>query len=280
MKRVAILSLLFSAMLACGGTAAAQGMDVVGSWKLVSVTGTAPDGKTNAAPFGVNPTGELHYTADGRVMLMVSYGGRPQLSVADRVTAPVAERAAAFATHFDYAGSYVIADGKVTHHIEVSSIQNWVGTDLVRVVKVEGRRLTLTTPPLPGSGGGASNELVWERIARAAAAKPAADGRTELRREDLAGAPGMEVVLSLSTLVPGEELPSHFHHGIETGYVLQGGMVEAPGRAPYALVTGNPIMNLRDVVHGGFKVVGDQPIQFLVVHIVDKGKPLYDTGKP
>jgi quercetin dioxygenase-like cupin family protein len=280
MKRVAILSLLFSAVLACGGTVAAQGVDVVGTWKLVSVTGTAPDGRKNDAPFGVNPTGELHYTANGRVMLMLSYGARPQLSVADRVTAPVAERAAAFATHFSYAGGYAIADGKVTHHIEVSSIQNWVGTDLVRVVKVEGRRLTLTTPPLPGSGGGASNELVWERIAPAAAPKPAAGGRTELRREDLAGAPGMEVVVSLSTLAPGDELPTHFHHGIETGYVLRGGMVTAPGRAPYALVTGNPIMNLRDVVHGGIKVVDEQPIELLLVHIVDKGKPLYDTGKP
>lgn len=280
MKRVAILSLLISAMLACGGTAAAQGLDVVGSWKLVSVTATAPDGKKNDAPFGVNPTGELHYTAEGRVMFMLSYGARPQLSVADRVTAPVAERAAAFATHFDYAGSYAIADGKVTHHIEMSSIQNWVNTDLVRVIKVEGRRLTLTTPPLPGSGGGASNELVWERIVRAPATKPAAGGRTELRREDLSGAPGMEVVVSLATLAPGDEMPSHFHHGIETGYVLRGGMVEAPGRAPYALVTGNPIMNLRDVVHGGFKVVDDHAVELLVVHIVDKGKPIYDTGKP
>lgn len=107
----------------------------------------------------------------------------------------------------------------------------------------------------------------------------AEDGkRTELRREDLSGAPGMEVILSISELKPGDELPAHFHHGIETGYVLEGGMVQPPGKAPYALVTGNPIMNLRDVMHGGFKVVGDKTIKLLLVHVVDKGKPLYDTG--
>jgi hypothetical protein len=38
-------------------------------------------------------------------------------------------------------------------------------------------------------------------------------------------------------------------------------------------------MNLRDVAHGGFKVVGDKTIKLLTVHIVDKGKPLYDPVK-
>lgn len=147
-----------------------QAPDVVGSWKLVSVTGTAPDG-SKTTPFGANPVGELHYTAEGRVMFTLSYGGRAKLSVADRVTAPTAERADAFATHFDYAGSYAIADGKVTHRIEISSIENWVGTELVRVIRLDGRRLLLTTPPLPGSGGGASNELVWERITPATAGR-------------------------------------------------------------------------------------------------------------
>jgi hypothetical protein len=35
-------------------------------------------------------------------------------------------------------------------------------------------------------------------------------------------------------------------------------------------------MNLRDIPHAGFKVVGNTPIKLLTVHVVDKGKPLYD----
>ena len=100
--------------------------------------------------------------------------------------------------------------------------------------------------------------------------------RKELRRVDLSGAPGMEVVLSISELKPGDEIAAHFHHGVEAGYVLEGGMVEAPGQPAFALVTGSPIMNLRDVLHAGYKVVGDQTIKLLTVHVVDKGKPLYD----
>jgi quercetin dioxygenase-like cupin family protein len=103
--------------------------------------------------------------------------------------------------------------------------------------------------------------------------------RKELQRTDLSGAPGMEVILSISELKPGDELPAHFHHGVEMGYVLEGGMVEAPGKPPFALVTGTSIMSLRDVPHGGFKVIGDKIIKLLTVHIVDKGKPLFDWVK-
>jgi quercetin dioxygenase-like cupin family protein len=101
-------------------------------------------------------------------------------------------------------------------------------------------------------------------------------GRTELKRVDLSGAPGMEVITSISEFKTGEELPRHTHHGIETGYVLQGSLVQYPGKAPVMMETGTPIMNLRDVPHAGFKVVGQQPLKLLTVHIVDKGKPLYD----
>ena len=33
--------------------------------------------------------------------------------------------------------------------------------------------------------------------------------RKELRREDLSGAPGMEVILSITELKPGDEIPEH-----------------------------------------------------------------------
>ncbi len=103
--------------------------------------------------------------------------------------------------------------------------------------------------------------------------------RKELKRVDLSGAPGMEVISSYSEYKPGQELGRHIHHGIESGYVLQGAMVQAPGKEPMMLPTGAPIMNLRDVPHGGFKVVGEQTLKLYTVHIVDKGKPLYDWVK-
>src|SRR5258708_39927152 len=103
--------------------------------------------------------------------------------------------------------------------------------------------------------------------------------RKELRRVDLSGAAGMEVISSISEFKPGDELPRHLHHGVEAGYVVQGAMVQNPGQPPTMLATGAPILNLRDVVHGGFKGVGPANLILLTVHTVDKGKPLYDWVK-
>jgi len=103
--------------------------------------------------------------------------------------------------------------------------------------------------------------------------------RKELRRVDLSGAQGMEVISSISEFKPGDELPRHLHHGVEAGYVVQGAMVQNTGQPPTMLATGAPILNLRDVVHGGFKVVGPGNLILFTVHTVDKGKPLYDWAK-
>jgi quercetin dioxygenase-like cupin family protein len=100
--------------------------------------------------------------------------------------------------------------------------------------------------------------------------------RHELKRADLSGAPGMEVITSISEYQAGEVIPRHVHHGLETGYVLQGSTIQMPGQAPTRLETGSPIMNLRGVPHAGFKVVGPEPLKLLTVHVVDKDKPLYD----
>jgi len=104
-------------------------------------------------------------------------------------------------------------------------------------------------------------------------------GRSELKRTDLAGAPGMEVISSVSEYKPGEELPRHFHHGVEMVYVLQGSLTQAPGKDPVMLAMGPALTFLRDVPHADFKVVGDQSLKLLNVHAVDKGKPLYEWVK-
>lgn len=103
--------------------------------------------------------------------------------------------------------------------------------------------------------------------------------RVEQKRADLSGAPGMEVIASVGEYKPGESIELHIHHGIEAAYVVQGAMVQAPGRDPAPLPTGASLLNLRDVKHGGFKVIGETPLKLFTVHIVDKGKPLYDYTK-
>ena len=100
--------------------------------------------------------------------------------------------------------------------------------------------------------------------------------RVEVKRVDLSGAPGMEVIASTAEYKPGDMIRLHIHHGIETAYVIQGGMVQVPGKDAAPLPTGATVQFLRDVKHAGFKIVGDRPVKLFTVHVVDKGKPLYD----
>jgi mannose-6-phosphate isomerase-like protein (cupin superfamily) len=102
--------------------------------------------------------------------------------------------------------------------------------------------------------------------------------RKELKRADLTGT-NMEVITSISEIKPGEASTLHIHHGEESYYFLEGGTVEGPDGKQVSIPTGAMGINVRDVPHGAFKVVGDKPVKLLTVHIVDKGKPLYDTPK-
>ncbi len=103
--------------------------------------------------------------------------------------------------------------------------------------------------------------------------------RKEQKRTDLSGAPNMEVIASIVEIKPGESSNLHVHHGVEAFHVLQGAAIQAPGQEPSALPTGLTSLNLRDVKHGAFKVLGDTPLKLLTIHIVDKDKPLYDYVK-
>lgn len=103
--------------------------------------------------------------------------------------------------------------------------------------------------------------------------------RKELKRADLTGK-NMEVITSISEIKPGDTSMLHIHHGEESFYVLEGGTIELPDGKQIPLSTGIASVNAREVPHGAFKVVGDKTIKLLTVHIVDKGKPLYDKPPP
>jgi lipocalin-like protein len=46
--------------------------DLVGTWKLVSATDTTDKGQVIHNVYGLNPTGFLTYTADGRMMAIIT----------------------------------------------------------------------------------------------------------------------------------------------------------------------------------------------------------------
>jgi putative SOS response-associated peptidase YedK len=48
---------------------------------------------------------------------------------------------------------------------------------------------------------------------------------------------------------------------------------------PLSRPSGQAGINVRDVPHAGYKVVGDKPLKLLTVYIVDKGKPMTVPAK-
>jgi hypothetical protein len=151
--------------VALPAVAMAQGKNtLVGTWSLVSVVSKTEKGEVNSALYGAKPKGFVTYTADGRMSVVLAEDGRKALSVNDRVSAPMEEKAQAFSTMNAYAGTYIFSGDKVVHHVEVASVPNWVGTNQERTVKMQGDRVTLSTPPLSRGGVMHTIELTWERV--------------------------------------------------------------------------------------------------------------------
>jgi len=95
---------------------------------------------------------------------VISYGGRKPLSFGRTGPALQEEQAEAFKTFLAYAGRYTLSGEQMTHHVEVSSIQNFANKDLARSIRFEGDRITLTTPPTPVNGEIQTVALVWQRL--------------------------------------------------------------------------------------------------------------------
>jgi len=136
---------------------------LVGTWRLIAAWASVGDTQDSSA-FGRRPRGLLIYTREGSMAALISYGDRQPLSVADWLAAPSDEQTDAFTTFLAYGGRYTLTDGWVRHHVEVASVENWVGTELVRGVRLDGDRLTLRTPSILVGETERVFEFVWGRV--------------------------------------------------------------------------------------------------------------------
>jgi hypothetical protein len=144
---------------------------LLGIWKLVSASAIQADGTIISDIYGIHPTGYITYTPDGQMMVMFSRSDRPPLSRTVRSPlsqemsdVPVEELAQAFTSFSAYAGTYTLNGNTVTHHLEIASIPNRVGTDLIRTFTVNENRITLRTTPVESNGVIQVFELIWERL--------------------------------------------------------------------------------------------------------------------
>jgi hypothetical protein len=85
----------------------------------------------------------------------------------------------------------------------------------------------------PGDDGRPELHRAASAFVMVAVAQAQDSPRKELRRVDLSGAAGMEVISSISEFKPGDEFSGHLHHGVEAG-VVTGAICKLAKRSPEA----------------------------------------------
>jgi hypothetical protein len=132
--------------------------NIVGNWKLVSLVSEELATGKKTAPLGEHPKGYLIYTPQRRMMALIVHETRSPPKVDE-------DRINLHKYMISQSGRYTVEGDKVVHHVDVSWDENGTGVDLVRLFKLEGDRLTLTTAPSKSSvmGVQVTSVLVWER---------------------------------------------------------------------------------------------------------------------
>ena len=97
--------------------------------------------------------------------------------------------------------------------------------------------------------------------------------RIVLKTADLTGT-DKEIIIAVLEVPPGVTIVRHTHPGEEATYVLEGARLQMPDGKEIDRPAGQAGVNVRDVPHAGYKVIGDKALKILTVHIVDKGKPM------
>lgn len=138
--------------------------DIIGTWRLLSWE-TSADGEPVERPFGEHPLGYVVYTPDGHMITTISMADRP-LTGGDLLSSSDADRARAFGTFQAYSGTFRVDGDDVVHIVEMSLFPDWSGTEQHRHVglSADGSTLTLSTDPIPTSGGMRRHRLAWERV--------------------------------------------------------------------------------------------------------------------
>lgn len=135
---------------------------LLGSWRLISITVTLPDGSVVAEPhFGPHAQGFLMYEPDGHMCAEIMNPDRPAWKDPKQPTNE--EKISALNGFVGYCGTYKLdaAHSTVTHYPTVAWTPPYVGTTQPRPFRIEDRRLIITTA---GNDPAVQKTvLVWER---------------------------------------------------------------------------------------------------------------------
>src|SRR5262245_18874269 len=146
--------------LAVTSTVADLEKQLFGVWKLQSIYTENKAGQRRES-YGPRPNGYGILTREKRMMVIIT-GADRNIPITD------ADRSAAFLSTIAYSGPYRVDEGLFSTRVDVAWNEAWVGTEQVRLVKLEGDTMTLSSPwqPDPNASGTPEVRFVaaWTRV--------------------------------------------------------------------------------------------------------------------
>lgn len=138
----------------------ADGDALIGSWQLDSFELQSTDGSISH-PYGENLTGYLFYNEDGfmsAAFMNAARGGAGDGELSE------AAKASTYDQFMAYTGPFQVTGDKITHFVEVSSLEVWIGTVQERWFKIDGDKLELLTAALEVGRDAPVGRLTWHRV--------------------------------------------------------------------------------------------------------------------
>jgi hypothetical protein len=136
---------------------------LLGTWKMISAVREEKPSGVKTDLFGANPVGFLNYSADGRMLTLIVRGDRKRPA-----GYPISQEQAAglFRGLMSYAGTWEIRGDEVFHYVDASANELWTGSEQQRFYKLEGDRLSLSTPVNadPIDGKISVRSMMWEKV--------------------------------------------------------------------------------------------------------------------
>jgi hypothetical protein len=156
------LPILTLAMTLISHPAFAAGHELAGTYQLISSSTKHLDTGEDVPDEGAK--GSIMYGADGRMLVLITYGDRPKAESSAKLTDH--QRIQLFRTMLAYGGTYEFDGKTIAHHVDICSDEVRCGTTLVRDVTVDGDRLIYTTRPQPSPFDGKMIviTLVWQKL--------------------------------------------------------------------------------------------------------------------
>ena len=126
---------------------------LIGIWRLVASKAWDEAGNSLSASYGVHPTGQITFTAEGRMLAALCNGDADPGVGADREFS-------------SYGGFYTLDGTTLTTAVDMASDPQRIGGQQVREAFLDGERLVLRPPVRAYGGVMQERELLWERVWR------------------------------------------------------------------------------------------------------------------